>query len=324
MLLTPAAREYRTWTVDSRRWRHYRPRTGDIVISTYPKCGTTWMQRIVGLLVFQRPEPLPVMDISPWIDRRFPEAIADTMARIEAQEHRRFLKAHLPVDGLPIFDEVKYIHVARDGRDAAMSFHNHALALSPEMLEGMDRCGREDETIARPYPRMPQDPAAAFRRWLTEGAVPGHGDGMPFMSFFHLVQSWWDARHGGNVLLVHYNDLKGDLGSEMRRVAAFLGIGVPDELWPVLVDAAGFDAMRRDGDALLGRAASGFLGGGRRFFHKGTNSRWRGIFRDEDLALYEGRVASRLSPECARWMARGRAGTEPAASSAPAAGAQNV
>ena len=35
-------------------------------------------------------------------------------ATIEAQTHRRFLKSHLPFDGLPIYDEVRYIHVARD------------------------------------------------------------------------------------------------------------------------------------------------------------------------------------------------------------------
>lgn len=33
---------------------------------------------------------------------------------IEAQTHRRFLKSHLPMDALPIYDEVRYIHVARD------------------------------------------------------------------------------------------------------------------------------------------------------------------------------------------------------------------
>ena len=58
------------------------------------------------------------MDVSPWIDCRFVEPIEDTLARIEAQQHRRFLKSHLPADGLPLFDAVRYIHVARDGRDA--------------------------------------------------------------------------------------------------------------------------------------------------------------------------------------------------------------
>ena len=65
MLVKPAGRVYRTWILDSRRWEHYRPRPTDIVIATYPKCGTTWMQRVVGLLVFQTPEPRPIMEISP-------------------------------------------------------------------------------------------------------------------------------------------------------------------------------------------------------------------------------------------------------------------
>src|SRR5688572_12814579 len=106
MLVQPARRVHRTWILDSRRWERYRPRPDDIVIVTYPKCGTTWMQRIVGLLVFQTPEPLPVMQVSPWIDRRFPQPLDAVLAQIGAQHHRRFLKAHLPFDGLPIHDEV--------------------------------------------------------------------------------------------------------------------------------------------------------------------------------------------------------------------------
>jgi aryl sulfotransferase len=73
MLVEPARREYRSWTIDSRRWKYYRPRPDDIIIATYPKCGTTWTQQIVSLLVFQTPEPKPVMQISAWIDRRFGE-----------------------------------------------------------------------------------------------------------------------------------------------------------------------------------------------------------------------------------------------------------
>ena len=306
MLIQPARREYRTWIIDSRRWQHLRPRPTDIVIATYPKCGTTWMQRIVDLLVFQTLQPRPVMEISPWLDRRFPEPLEAVLARIEAQGHRRFLKSHLPFDGLPIYDEVKYIHVARDGRDAVLSHHNHALGFTSEMLAGLDRAGLDDDTIGRPYPRVAADPAAHFHRWLTDGAMPGNGNGTPATLFFHCEQSWWDQGQRANVLLVHYHDLKADLPAEMRRVADFLDIRVAPDCWPELVEAAGFEAMRRDGAALMGSVAGNFQGGSSRFFHKGTNERWRGIFREEDLRLYEAKAATNLSPACRAWVANGR------------------
>lgn len=304
MLIRPALREYRTWVFDSRRWDHYRPRPGDVVIATYPKCGTTWTQRIVSLLIFQDPAPLPLMEVSAWIDRRMPEPIEAVIGRIEAQTHRRFLKSHIPADGMALYDEVRYIHVARDGRDACMSFHNHGTGLSEAILELMDRAGAEDETIARPYPRIPQDPAAHFHSWLTRAVIPGQTDGQPAMSFFEFERSWWELRAHENVLMLHYNDLKADLPGEMARIAGFLGIDVPDALWPRLVEAAGFDAMRRDGAALMAKAAQVFRGGSDRFFHKGSNRRWEGVYAPEDLALYDAKAAT-LPPGCREWVEHG-------------------
>jgi len=299
VLIKPAQREYRTWILDSRRWLGYRPRRDDIIIATYPKCGTTWMQRIVSLLVFQTPEPKPVMQISAWVDRRFGEPLEAVLATIEAQEHRRFLKAHLPLDGLPFYDEVKYIHVVRDGRDACMSLQNHVTNFTPEALERLDKVGIEDETIGCPYPRLAADPAAFFHQWIVR-------DGFPTMSFFHLVRTWWEAREHQNVLLVHYNDLKSDIAGEMRRIAEFLGISVEPRLWPDLVAAAQFEAMRRDADALMGKVAQSFEGGSQRFFFKGANERWRGLVNDDDLSLYEARIKAMFSPACAGWVAKGR------------------
>jgi aryl sulfotransferase len=264
------------------------------------------MQRIVSLLVFQSPEPRPIMQISPWLDRYFTQPVDAVLAQLEAQTHRRFLKSHLPLDGLPFHDEVRYIHVARDGRDACMSYHNHCLALTAETLAAFDRFGLEDEAIGRFYPRAPADPAAFFHRWLTEGVIPGDDDGAPMMSFFHFERTWWAARSRSNVLLAHFNDLQADLPGEMRRVADFLGISVAPDRWPELVAAASFAAMRRDGDTLMGSVASSFAGGSRRFFHRGTNERWRGVFRGEDLARYDAKVETMLSAACARWIASGR------------------
>ena len=148
MEVRPALRQYRTWTSDSRRWDGYRPRQGDIIIATYPKSGTTWMQQIVGLLVFASPEPRPVGDISPWLDRRFGAPIEEVNRLLDGQTHRRFIKSHTPFDGMPLHDEVKYIHVARDGRDACLSFHNHCLGMSEQLLAAADaRAGPDESTV---------------------------------------------------------------------------------------------------------------------------------------------------------------------------------
>ena len=159
------------------------------------------------------------------------------------------------------------------------------------------------------YPRAVPDPAQYFHRWLTAGVVPGDEDGLPAMSFFHFERSWWDQQHRPNVLLVHYNDLKTDLSGEMLRVADFLDISVRPEVWPGLIEAAGFEAMHRDGETLMGQVAAIFQGGSSSFFHAGTNQRWRGIFRDEGLALYDAKVDRHFPPACARWVAGGRLST---------------
>ena len=293
---------YKTWINDSTRWAHYQPRADDIIIATYPKCGTTWMQQIVSLLIFQSPEPRPIHQLSLWIDCRFMHSVEEMREILEHQSHRRFLKSHLPFDGIPHYDYVRYLHVARDGRDACMSFFNHWSAMTPLAFQLMDQAAAE---MGGPAPRAPADARTFWRRWLTRGVTPGARDGYPDLSFFELETTYWQARHYSNLLLVHYNDLKADLDGEMRRIAEFLGIPLPCEGWAQLVDAASFAAMRREGKALLPRADDVFEGGSDRFLFKGTNGRWRDEMTGEELALYD-QVAQRLTPGLSRWLERGR------------------
>ena len=94
-LVRKANREVRNFFFDSAKWDSFQQRSDDIIISTYPKCGTTWMQRIVGMMVFQSGAPFAVQDSSPWPDMRiFP--LEETKELAESQTHRRFLKSHLP------------------------------------------------------------------------------------------------------------------------------------------------------------------------------------------------------------------------------------
>ncbi len=299
--------QIRSWTTDTRRWAAYRPRPDDVVIATPAKCGTTWMLQIAHLLVEQSPAPKPIWQLSPWLDvRDYP--IEELLDNLESQTRRRVIKTHTPADAMPLHDQVRYIHVARDGRDAFMSWHNHVSNYTPQVLAYMDGVGLEDETIARAYPRMPADIGAFFRTWMTEGPEARLADDMPASRYFDIVRSFWRDRRRPNVLLVHYNDLKADLDAEMRRISGFLGVPVDEAVWPELVAAAHIDSMREAGATIMPRGGEIWQRGPETFFNKGTNERWRGVLTDSDIALYEDRLAREVSPNLAAWLGQGRRG----------------
>jgi len=257
------------------------------------------------MLVLQSAQPVPLYQISAWPDWRFAESIDAMIEQLEGQTRRRILKAHLPLDGLPLYDEVKYIHVARDGRDVSMSWHHHHSGYTSEYVTAVSEMGLTDDQIAREYPEWLPDPADEFHRWLTESIVPGHQDGLPHPSYFQFERTWWKERDRTNVLLVHYNDLKQDLQSQILLVAAFLEIEVSPPLLDEITKAAGFDAMHRDRSTLNPRASKVFRGGGDHFYNRGTNQRWVGVFRAEDLDLYDQKLDQLGDPVLARWLQHG-------------------
>lgn len=303
-LTRPATSQVRNRAFDSTFWDNFPVRPDDIIISTYPKCGTTWTQRIVGMMVFGSPAPFPVQDSSPWPDFRLPPPGA-MLGLAESQRHRRFLKSHLPFEALPRYDGVKYIHVARDGRDAAMSFFHHKSNYTPEAVARFAELSNADPKFGDgdSYDFSPQDPAEHFAGWV-DGPEDHQGD--PGAGYFEMENSFWDARHDPNVLLVHYNDLKADREGEMRRIAGFLGIELPEDVWPEIVEAAGFTAMKGAAEQLMPQAGGVWKGGGNTFINKGTNGRWEEVCRPADLARYEAKVSANFSPSLAAWSEHGR------------------
>ena len=302
-LVRPATRAVRSRVFDSAQWDGFAMRADDIVIATYSKCGTTWTQRIVGMLVFGSAEPFAVQDSSPWPDFRVPPPGA-MAALAETQKHRRFLKSHLPFDALPRYEGVKYIHVARDGRDAAMSMFNHKSNYTPEVVARFTEISANDPKFAdTPFAWVPSDPAQHFHDWLDgwENAMGDDG-----ADDWTMERSCWEARHDPDVLLVHFNDLKADREAEMRRIADFLEIETDPDVWPQIVAAAGFEAMKGKAAELMPSAEGIWKGGGGTFLHKGTNGRWRDVYRSEDMEAYDRRVAEEFSPALAAWCEGGR------------------
>lgn len=312
MMLRGPEREFRDWVSDSRRWHGFTPRPSDVVVATAPKCGTTWVQRIVGMLLRQSVAPFPVQDEQPWIDMRS-RPVDEMLAMLEAQPGRRCIKTHSPIDALPFYDDLLYVHVARDPRDACMSYLNHVSGFTPLARNMLDHIGMTDETIGKPYPASSADPHSFFRAFMRCPDAETYQD-FTIAEYCDLERSYWAERHRPNVLMVHYNDLKADLEGEMRRIAAFCGIETPETLWPDLVEAAGFAAMKRDAAALLPRAAMIWEGGAEQFLHQGTNQRWREVAAADDLMLYEAAASAGMSPNLKAWAEQGRlAAGDPAA-----------
>lgn len=283
-------REYRTAIMDNRRWAEFRPRPDDIFVCTPAKCGTTWTQTIVANLLWPTGEiPAPIMMLSPWIEAGFiPAEVMHPM--LEAQTHRRFMKSHTAADGIPFFEEAKYIVVGRDGRDAFMSLCNHV-----ERMKGID----DLNAVAREagVPEMPEydgDIHAFFDRWLADKD-----------QFFHIIATYWERRPQSNMLFVHYNDLKADLSTEMLRIADFLDIQVATALWDGVVDRCTFEYMRENPN-LLGPLDIMFEGGTKGFLFKGTNGRWREVLTNDEVARYEKRAKECLPIEAIDWLEHGR------------------
>lgn len=299
-LMRAAMREVRSATMNSRLWEDLRPRDDDIIVATYPKCGTTWTQRIVDLLVFQSPEPREFLANSPWLDATFFAPHAVNLATLEAQTHRRYIKSHLPFDALPIYDSVKYIHTARDGRDACLSMHNHELGMRKELIANVVANAPKD---APPRGPVPTDPRDYFLQWMDQAEAGDNPYQIPYCEF---EQTYWSERARPNVLLVHYADLKADLEGEMRRISDFLEIDTPASLMPDLADAARFETMKRDGDITMPQLRMAFDHGAQRFINKGENGRWKGVLTDADLDRYDALVRRKLSPALNAWLHNGR------------------
>lgn len=273
--------------VDSTRWKDVKFRDGDILIDTFAKSGTNWIKQIVAQLIYGGAEDRVGMVMGPYLEMTWiPPGVVE---HTEAQTDRRFFGSHLPLDALPFSPKVKYICLGRDARDIVWSAHNHRANFSPAMLE-----------LFGDAPGWHPDIRTYYRHWLE------HDDGMGIWagSLWHYAQSCWNARELPNILLVHFNDLKADLGGEIRRIAAYLDLGIDDARWPAILEHCTFGYMR-EAASKIEMLQQNFREGGKTIINKGTNGRWKDVLTVEEIADCDEVAARNLTPDCAHWLKTG-------------------
>lgn len=275
--------------IKAQRWADFPFRQGDIVISALPKSGTTWMQMICALLIFQTPDlPAPLQELSPWLEhtkntrrRLFP--------KLAAQEHRRLIKTHMPLNEIRIDSRATYIVVARHPLDAMLSsYHHHVNVLQR---------GRTEKRRGQPQPDRVPSPREWMLRSIDEDAFRDY----PLPDAMRHLSNAWACRSEPNVVLLHYEDLTADLEGQMRRLSARLGISVPETAWSGLVKAATFEQMR----AAAGRIQPlHVLENPADFFRSGKSGSGSALLTSAELAHYYNRAAQLAPAELLAWLHR--------------------
>ena len=301
----PTLRRYQGFFADSSRWERFAFRHDDVVISTPAKCGTTWMQTIVGMLLRDRVDlGAPIGAISPWLDM-LTRAEDNVFGLLEAQTHRRFIKTHTPLDGVPRHDSVTYIAVVRHPLDVALSDRDHGANVREERAVELRVAVAGPDDSEGSSSKAPEEPAEYLRWFIDNDEAPTGSGPHGLDDYCQQILTYWDARHAPNVHLFHYADLWGERDGEMRRVAAALDVRIDENRWPRFVQAAGLASMRARAADTAPDAHMGIWESPERFFRTGGTRDWASLLGPADVSHFEKRL-QRLAGDAAGWAIRGR------------------
>jgi hypothetical protein len=171
----------------------YAARAGDIFVATYPKCGTTWMQYIVYLLL----RGGRGLAAGERLDEVFPHLEEVGKERVEALPEPRLIKTHLSFDRTPWHPAAKYVYVARNPFDCVVSFYHHT----------------------RGFTRHYDFADGTFDDFF-ECFIAGEVD---FGDYFDNLLSWCPRAREPNVLFTTYERMSADPRGVIAAVGEFLG-----------------------------------------------------------------------------------------------------
>lgn len=278
----------------------FEGRPDDVIISTPSKCGTTWMQNIVGMLLLDEGErDTPLALVSPWLDVK--TYTGEEMFRLlEAQKRRRFIKTHAPLDGLPWQESWTYITVFRHPLDAALSFRDHSQNLNrAHMISLVAKAfGPPKGPPAAPLPTEPRD---FLTFWIENEAEPDGASLRGLKDYANSLTVAWSRRSDPNVHLFHYSDLWQDLGGQVSRLAKILGIPID----AAIVEATTLDSMRARASTAVPYGDTPLFHDPTSFLKQGGTRGWRSLLTPDEISAAKQKLAKLAGDEAAAWALQG-------------------
>ncbi len=188
----------------------FEPRASDVIISPFPKCGTTWLQQIVhSLRTGGDMDFHDIYEVVPFIEIA-PEMGIDVNGPQKAEP--RAFKSHFGWDEVP--KGCRYIVSFRDPQDQVVSFYHF-------MTGWLIEPGA-----------IPLDDFVAYSALDRDGGA----------DYWDHMASWLRQRENPDVLLLTFEEMKRNLRGAVERIASFIGTDDQDCV-DVAVDHSSFAFM---------------------------------------------------------------------------------
>ncbi|XP_064488496.1 sulfotransferase 1B1-like [Ornithodoros turicata] len=172
---------------------NYKPRDDDIFLITYARCGTSWMQQVLYLVLHNGQAPADAIQFyikCPLLELEGSEAV-------DAMPRPGIITSQLSYDRIPKSSSAKYVLLLRDPRDVCVSMF-HYLKGFPSYLFTSGK--------------------------FTEFVELFVEDETDYEGYFNHIESWWSHRNDPNVFFVTFEEMQLRPADVVERLVRFLGI----------------------------------------------------------------------------------------------------
>jgi hypothetical protein len=246
--------------------RTIETRMGDICYVSFPKSGSTWLAYTIFLIIHDGdiPPDKTLRNCLHWVESSwtYPRSKSD----IDRLPSPRIFKSHMPchmaLGGNPADNPCKYIYIARNPKDVAVSYYYF----------------ERHKSWSGYY-------SGSWEHWLRmfiEGTVQ-RGD------WFNHVLSWWTRRHLENILFLTYEALLKDFAGELRRIAQFLDRPLTPDMMNRIGHKTSFNEMKNTDFSNM-HEISEF----KEFFRNGKIGTWREQFTASQNEEFDKLYAERM------------------------------
>lgn len=255
---------------------NFKARASDVLITTPPKAGTTWMQQILHQLRSGGDTEFTSIDtVVPWLEiTRTGKNWQQVLQGFDSLPEPRLFKTHCTAEQTPGIGTAKIILTSRDPRDCCVSFYFHIMNMT-------------DEARAQVDMPLPESFEQHVDQWLE------------FAAWYRNVKSWWPYSDHPKVLWLRYQDLKSDLSENVDRIASFLEWELTLEHKEKVLEYSSFDWMKAH-DEKFSSQGSGkdkvFKPG--KFIRKGKIGSYSSLMTLEQENRIMDKARELLEPDC--------------------------